>query len=424
MVHALRWASALTAAFAAISIGCGGAVVGDDDGIGDDDDGPSGDDPDRPERPDGGAGVSCGEIAPGAVALGGPNGGSTAYWPSITVDGELGPVLTYSENGNEYGLRWDGAAWQPLGQQIEAVPGSVWQGPSAVTSHDDRTVVAWAEATPSGPRPYAAEWNGEIWAMLGGVVGTSDAYEVAVALDMTGAPIVAWSGSDDDNLTVRAARWNGSSWQPFGSVQDANPNDGQFDASPALAVGADGAIYLAWHEPTGLSTSHIRVRTWSGSDWALVGTGVLDGVSGMTDALVPYLVVDAAGRLVVGWSEEAPSTLGVFVSRWNGGAWEPLGVSLSAAAGSTSALVGGIAVDRQDHPIVAWVEPTGGGDNRMHVYRHDGATFAAISPSGGLGQDSIGDPAVTVDECDRVFAAWSGYDGVNQQVFVNQLFAP
>jgi hypothetical protein len=93
------------------------------------------------------------------------------------------------------------------------------------------------------------------------------------------------------------------------------------------------------------------------------------------DVLVGIEDANLNPRPVIAWLEDdGAGATALFVSRINGGAWEPLGGDLAAGAPSDLAM----AVVEGLGPVVAWREPAAGGERRILLRRWRGATWSAV----------------------------------------------
>ncbi len=238
---------------------------------------------------------------------------------------------------------WSLPAWQLMGgESLNVDPMISTQSASmALTSAGD-PVVLWLEDLPDTRPPtdlYVKRWDGSAWELLGGSLDEGSLgpmycyHELALAPDDT--PVVGWvRATAVADVGVVVQRWDGSAWLPFGDVPFTAD-----DGSPrwaSVAIGADGAPLLAWSEfKDGLS--RVYVARWTGAAWSYLGESRAR-VPGQ-DAWSPHLVVDGDGRPLVAWMEEVEppgSGRDVFVDRWNGTAWEPLGAGLRGSADQVS----------------------------------------------------------------------------------------
>jgi hypothetical protein len=83
-------------------------------------------------------------------------------------------------------------------------------------------------------------------------------------------------------------------WQSLGTVLDVNLI--QYAYLPSLALDSSGNPVVSWHEDDGTS-SNIYVKRWTGSSWQPLGS-FLD-VNTNLNAFNPSLALDSSGNPVV-----------------------------------------------------------------------------------------------------------------------------
>jgi hypothetical protein len=208
--------------------------------------------------------------------VGGGIGGGGVVAMTVHDDGQ-GPALyvggTFTSAGGASArrvARWDGQSWSPLGSGFET-PGGSWVEVHALKSFDDGT----------GPALYA----GGYFTQAGG----------------TGANYIA--------------RWDGTSWSPLGAGLDG--------AVQALEVFDDGtgpALFVGgyFNFAGGAPASH--VAKWDGTGWSTLALGVDDAVECLA-------VVDLGSgpSLFAGGSFlSASGAYANYVARWNGSTWTGL----------------------------------------------------------------------------------------------------
>ncbi|MEW6421754.1 MAG: hypothetical protein AB1511_08505 [Deinococcota bacterium] len=302
--------------------------------------------------------------------------------------------------------------------------------------------------------------SGGTWQALGGVLNYDRPRPVAnlnLALDERGTPILVWNENygDNDVVVFRAflngrwtdwrtrylgddlpyaartravAAWHGEpvlAWgeslrNPYGSRLTVRTWDDQakiwtrgepfndirvFSRTPALALDAAGRPIVAWLQGEVLA-SNVYAKRWTGQGWEALG-GPLNRHPN-TYVAATRLVLDGQGRPVAAWLEDVNGQDGLFVARWNGEAWMPLGGRLDHGSASAPAL----AVDPAGRPVLAWVEePAGVG--RVNLARWDGQTWRHLGPVNRDPQRDARSPSLAVDPSGAVVLAWrEDEDGV------------
>ena len=155
-----------------------------------------------------------------------PAGASSASTSSIALDAGGAPVVAfhaYKDNIDGvigYVARWTGAAWQFLGQSLQASPGQYMGSPTsaqmqAVAVDDDgNAYVAWTEQDNTGAYGvyvYRCAAGGGGCAAVGrGRLRVSANPEAArLQIDHAGRPVVIWSESTGSQRTVYVWRYLG-----------------------------------------------------------------------------------------------------------------------------------------------------------------------------------------------------------------------
>lgn len=207
-------------------------------------------------------------------------------------------------------------------------------------------------------------------------------------------------------------------WRDLGPTVD----DSYLSRTPSLAIGAGQRPVLAYVRTTaqsdGRQVANVFVERWDGTAWVPLGPSL--NLKRRFAAEIPQVVVDAQDRPVVAWYEAQNVDGGrfaVYVKRWNGTAWEPLGTALNTDP-RLSALSHSIALGPDQQPVVAMAESTTGG-LAVRVRRWDGAQWLAVG-----GPDEIGLGAYTqvgVDAAGRITVAYAAEVAFGlRQVFVKR----
>ena len=243
----------------------------------------------------------------------------------------------------------------------------------------------------------ASEDGGEVGRVGRGGGGISnnsgDSLAPAIAVGTGGAVYVAWSDTSGGDAEIYLRRWDGNAWGELGGSATGGgiSNNGSDSQAPALAVGADGRPWVAWHDG---ANREIYVRRWNGTTWAEVGAGSATG-GGISDTPRNSSWVDlrlaADGSAVAVWVEARPGNDEVYARRWDGADWVALGDS--AAGGGISNTPGrsgrpALALDGAGRPWVAWAETHNNGQD-IYLRRWDGAAWTPLGNSatgGGVSQ--------------------------------------
>lgn len=277
-------------------------------------------------------------------------------------------------------VRWDGAAWHPVGEGLNDRVSALAVGP-------DNRIYAGGSFTKSGDVAvnHIAAWDGSRWQALGpGLNG--DVEDIAIAPD--GDLYAVGDFTKAGTLTVNyVARWDGHEWHAlgyglprrfgeavavapdgtvyaamfftYGSVRsDVRKWDGQqwttlpgsSASRPIWALACDGAGNLyaggSFTALGGATMPHIAM--WDGQQWRAPGGGV--------DGRVEELAFDARGRLVAaGEFEHAGGVAAQYVARWDGAAWQAVGAGLPPMSGEHVGVYA-LALDGEDGVYIGRLE--------------------------------------------------------------------
>ena len=245
---------------------------------------------------------------------------------------------------------WNGTSWQTFGGQIGDADGGIphTQRGTIALDASGQPVVAWVEDDGSRKQIATYRWNGSSWSALGQAIAGSMFYP---DLEVSRSDTLTLTFSDNNDIPVY--RLQGNTWQqdaPLANLSGTRfsphlietnntfvafasccevPNTrieiqaleggvwseshknigfGESPAVPDSAVAFDDGFAIAWDELDGDGVS--RLRTIIGDDSAQSELADPRGSavsSGDPTVQAPQLMVDACGRLVVGWTENVTS---------------------------------------------------------------------------------------------------------------------
>jgi hypothetical protein len=135
----------------------------------------------------------------------------------------------------------------------------------------------------------------------------------------------------------------------------ANPT-----AAPSIAS-VGGVPYVAYTQPVG-SEAQVFVQRWNGSSWTPVGNGPLNVA---VSASAPS-IADVAGVPYVAWSEAGH----VYVKEWNGSAWAPVGGDVSIDSNAFQQSIAGVGTI----PYVSFID-----NGSVYVKQWNGSTWTQVS---------------------------------------------
>lgn len=182
------------------------------------------------------------------------------------------------------------------------------------------------------------------------------------------------------------------------------------DDFPSLAVGPDGAVWVAWAAFTG-SRDEIRLRRYKDGRW-----GNFTPVPGTSDDVwMPKIAVDGRGRVWVVWSQRVGDNWDLFARALEGNRWLEL-IRLTTDPGPD--INPALARDSAGNLWVAW-QGFRGGESRIFLKGFAGETWSdeiqATSPGGN---DWF--PAVATDHSGAVWIAWDTYRNGNYDVYMRR----
>jgi len=354
------------------------------------------------------------EVGAGSATGGGisdNDGDSKEAAVAIGSDGI--PYVAWQDNGSGnaeiYVRRWSGSRWEEVGTGSASSGGishnsgnSIY--PSIAVAPDSSVYVAWEDNSSGNAEIYVRRWAGNAWqeagtgSASGGGISSNGGYSQRPAMSIApdGTPYVAWqdnSGGDDE---VYVLRWTGSAWEEVGagsaSGDGISHNDGK-SWYPALAIAPDSTPYVAWHDESS-GDAEIYVRRWNGSTWEEVGTGSASG-GGISDnsanSWAAAIAIAPDGTPYVVWHDHSSGDAEIYVRRWNGNAWEEVGVGSASGGGvsdnGSDSKEPSLAIAPDGTPYVAWYDLSAG-DAEIYVRRWNGSAWEEVgansASSGGV----------------------------------------
>jgi len=311
-----------------------------------------------------------------------------------------------------------------------------WGGPSASPAQRVLPVVAWPSSYAWGtvgvngwspPLPSASYYYSSGWMDLAASYindpNTKSSADPQLAMTPTGDPVVAFTDLFNDGVqqvlvkrSVAAPNgYTSFTWSAYGGP--LNRNAARVASEPALALDGAGRPVVAWIEERGGALDPaLYVSRWDGTWWSEVGGAVNATFTGRPSA--PTVAVDSAGTLHVAWLQpDGGGGQRVRVARWNGAssAWQPLGGTLDAT-GSTSTPA--LAADA--HVFVAFSEKVASLETAL-VQRWNG-TDAWEALGAGVHADAAQPsrtPSLRVRSGDAPVVAFVESDGTADQLYVS-----
>lgn len=324
------------------------------------------------------------------------------------------------------------------GGGISASPGDSLR-PALAEAPDGALYLVWSEATTTDAEIYVRRWRGGAWeeatpgAATGGGVSDNGGESVAPALAIApdGTVIVAWADDSGGDTEIYARQLRDGTWRELGgsAATGGVSNNGGPSQWPALAVGDDGRVYLAWDDASA-GNQEIYLRAWDGQRWAeLGGSASGGGISRSPGESARPRVALSDGAPVVGWTDTSSGDSDVYVTRWNGRRWAALGAGAASGSGISGndslSRLGALVAGPADALYAIWAD-NAGGDFDAFVRRWDGRAWAEVgngSASGngvspGSGNSQLA--TLALDATGAPLAAWYETTPTGAEVYVRR----
>jgi hypothetical protein len=367
--------------------------------------------------------------------------GHTIGQARLAVDPEDRPLTVWLEErggtvppSDVQAAAWDGQAWEGLGGRLNGDDrvGPMYGSQDVAVASDGTVVVAWTTPVSGVPDSvWVHRWSGSAWEAIGGgpindPTSVPVRQHVSLVLDDLDRPVVAWDarpGGLSAAADVRVSRWTGSAWVAVGTPRRRDPTHVSF--RPFLALDAAGRPIVAWSERLDDTSTHdVFVDRWSGSAWTPLGGSLR--VGSWTAAFVNDLATGPNGELHAALTARLTSGTRVAVRRWSegGDTWFGLGSTLEATPDGVASAAS-LKLDGDGRSLLFWHErvPGDGGSDvgRFQLWRYETAVWRDLqfpvttaAAYVGLGGD------VTTSDTGEVFvaAAWPDADGLRHHLRV------
>jgi len=367
--------------------------------------------------------------------------GHTIGQAQLALDAADRPVTVWLEErggsvppSDVVAAAWDGQAWEALGGRLNGDDrmGPMYGSQDIAVAPDGSVVIAWNTPVYGVPdRLWVHRWDGATWqAIGGGPVNDPEAVSaigrVSLVLDELGRPVVAWTARPSDAgalLEVRVSRWTGSAWVDVGAPRRRDPTHVSYN--PVLVLDAAGRPVVAWSERLDDTTTYdVFADRWSGSAWDPLGGSLRIG--SWTAAFVHDLATGPDGELHAALQVRNSDDDRVAVRRWSeaGSAWIGLGSALESAPDGV-ATAASLTLDGLGRSLLLWHERVpgdGGGDVGVHrLWRYETAVWRDLQlpvTTAPAYTGHGGDVAASATGEVFVAAAWPDTDGLRHHLRV------
>jgi len=323
------------------------------------------------------------------------------------------PWIAYSDFGTAQTrvAQWTGSRWEERGQ------------PAPINSGVEHTR-AGQLAFGAGGQPFLGErvpatggvlirtWDGAQWndvATFNGY-GPGDVMSWDLRIDPAGQPII--STLDSRDVDVRT--WTDGAWEllGFGELARNIPNPSDWRATlrgPSMELDPQGHPVVA-HLEGDFTLMRLWVQRWTGTQWQLLGGPVISESEVLLTA--PDLALDPQGTPYVMWTDietsSRPQRGRVYVRRWTGQDWEPLGGPITLRNAGTPVEAPALRIDTQGRPVLSFVQGSSFADMRIHLRRWNGTSWEVLgNPLNGAEQDPLFGHAMAIGPDGAPLLAWS-----------------
>ena len=212
----------------------------------------------------------------------------------VTLDPELGPVFHPQS-----------FTWEHLGTRPGTLNGTVHA--VAVSGSDVYVGGGFTDAGGNPNADYIARWDGSAWQALGN--GLNDG---VFAVAVSGSNVYVGGGFTDAGGNPNAdyiARWDGSAWQALGN--------GLNNWVEAIAVSGSDVYVGGVFTNAGGNPNADRIARWNGSAWQALGSGlnvaVLAVAVSVSDVYVGGGFTDAGGNVNADFIARSPLVKKVYL---------------------------------------------------------------------------------------------------------------
>ncbi|WP_022826361.1 hypothetical protein [Hymenobacter norwichensis] len=319
----------------------------------------------------------------------------------VASNGEVYAGGVFSQAGGAAAsnvAKWNGNAWSSLGTgTANGVNGGVLS--LDVASNGDVYVGGSFSQAGGVAANRVARWNGTSWNTLGtGATNGANGEVFALQLGSNGDVYLAGDFTQAGGAaTSFLTKWNGTAWSSLGSAVLSNGLNRQIDA---LAVAANGDIYVGGFFTQAGGAAANYIAKWNGSAWSSLGSGPANGLNGEVVALA----VGSNGDVYAGGSfTQAGGLPANYIARWNGSAWSSLGTGPSNGVNN---FVRALAVASNGDVYVGGTFSQAGGVTANNVARWNGTTWSSLGTGAANGVD-VGVVALAVAGNSEVYVGGS-----------------
>ena len=238
------------------------------------------------------------------------------------------------------------------------------------------------------------------------------------AVDAQGNVWAVWERDDGADTDIYFSRQDGRGWQ---TPRPLSAKTTAWETSPTVALAADGTLWVAWSQSTGLDQASIWVSRWQTLGWSspteVPGTAGLRGQE-------PTLAPAPDGDLWLAWVGYDGTDREIFVSQQEGTAWSaPQQVGTDDDSPHAYDAHPVLVVDGTDSAWLAWTSHEGALNDEIHASHWDGLAWSAQQPVSTSDDTPDAWPSLVVDADGVPWVAWQGVgaeEGQAWRIFVSR----
>ena len=174
-----------------------------------------------------------------------------------------------------------------------------------------------------------------------------------------------WESDDADptRTNLYVSGFSGSSFSTLGGIVATDHSSGARLSHPSIASDSGGYVHVAYSATDSSGQQRVWVQRWNGASWSPLGSAPVSLLSTPAIADNPQLLL-INGYPVLAWDEQGPhgGSRSIYIAYWDAGSWHPLGQAVEIDR-TRDAVRPSLAFDGADNRLyVAFQERTASGD--------------------------------------------------------------
>lgn len=297
--------------------------------------------------------------------------------------------------------------WLQKGIDIDGEVSSDWFGIAAASNADGSVIAVGANRNDGAGfdaghvRVYF--WNGTAWTQRGTDINGEGAHDQSgVSLDLSDdGNTLAIGAPQNDGLGgmllssghVRVYTWSGTNWVQKGADIDGEAAD---DDAGYVSISSNGnilAVGASRNDAGGVEAGHVKVYSWSGTAWIQMGADINGEAAGDRFGLSVSLSNNGLTLAVGGHRNDGSGTNAghVRVFNWTGSAWVQKGADIDGEAANDFFGFSLVLNGAGNILTIGGIQNDGGGTNSGHVriYEWSGTTW--VQKGGDINGQGVSD---------------------------------